>query len=173
MRRGGGPGVALAAMVLLLLVPARAQAQYTFTKHDARDGFPRWGACLANVTVGGPQRVGVDWAYGRESRLNRTSATSEALQCSWVSARLGLGAGSLGLGYHRYLGAMGTFWYGQLALLRTFGAPNGGTPNATYVGIEGGGAYLVGISPRIGYFVRTSGGSAPRGLFTWGIGVGF
>jgi hypothetical protein len=165
--------LALAAAACTLLTPQRATAQYTFTKHDARVGYPRWTGCFSNITVGGPQRLAVDWAYGFESRLPGARATSEALQCTWASARVGLGAGALGVGYHRYTGAMGTMWFGQLALLRTFDKPNGGAPNATYVGFEGGGAYLAGISPRVGYFVRTGGGTAPRGLFTWGLGIGF
>ena len=63
--------------------------------------------------------------------------------------------------------------FGQLALLRTFEQPNGGVANQTYLGVEAGGSYLVGIAPRVGYFVRTGGGNAPRGMFTWGVGVGF
>lgn len=158
---------------LVVFAPRTAQAQYTFTKHDSRLGYPRWSGCFANITVGGPQRLAVDWAYGRESRPQGAGPTTDVLQCTWASARVGLGAGSLGVGYHRYFGPMGTMLFGQLAVLRTFDKPNGGTPNATYVGVEGGGSYLVGISPRIGYFVRTGSGSAPRGIFTWGVGFGY
>ncbi len=163
-------GVACAAAVA---VPREARAQYTFTKRDAREGYPRWSGCFANITVGGPQRVAVDWAYGRESRPAGAGASTEDLQCTWASVRAGLGAGSVGVGYHRYFGPLGTMLFAQVAVLRTWDKPNAGSPNQSYVGIEGGGSYLVGISPRVGYFVRTGGGNAPRGMFTWGVGFGF
>jgi hypothetical protein len=163
----------LLGTIVVAGAPRTASAQYTLPKRDSRVGFPRWGGCFGNITVGGPQRMAVDWAYGRESRPAGAGPKTEDLQCSWASARVGFGAGALGVGYHRYFGPLGTMLFGQVAVLRTFDKPNGGTPNMTYVGIEGGGSYLVGISPRVGYFVRTGGGNAPRGMFTWGVGFGF
>jgi hypothetical protein len=164
--------LAVLAFVAWAVAPSVLVAQSSAAR-DARAGYPRWGSCFSNLTVGGPQRIGIDMAYGKESRPASAGPKDEDLQCSWISTRVGLGAAQLGIGRHRYYGPMGTSLFGQVALLRTFAHPNAGTPDANWVGFEFGGSYLVGISPRLGYFTRVGNGTGSRGMLVWGVGFGF
>lgn len=167
----------LSAIALLFvlggLAPARVTAQFSLPKHDSRVGYPRWAPCFANVTAGAPQRFAIDWAFGRQWRPAAAGPADEDLNCAFASASVGVSAGRLSLGWNRYYGPLGTMLFAQVGALRTFKAPAGGEANSTYVGAEFGGSYLVGISPRVGFYQRVGGGAGGRNLFTWGVGIGF
>lgn len=169
------PLIAVIRLVALLafVAPAPLSAQFSLPKHDSRVGYPRWAPCFANVTVGAPQRLAIDWAYGRAWRPATAGPSDEDLNCVWLSASAGVSAGRLSLGWNRYYGPLGTMLFAQVGALRTFNAPAGGAASSTYLGAEFGGSYLVGISPRVGYYQRVGGGAAGRSLVTWGIGIGF
>ena len=159
--------------LLAVVGPTMLSAQFSLPKHDSRVGYPRWAPCFANVTIGVPQRLAVDWAYGRAWRPAAAGPSDEDLHCAWVSASAGISAGRLSIGWNRYYGPLGTMLFAQVGALRTFNAPAGGAANSTYVGAEFGGSYLVGISPRVGLYQRVGGGATGRSLVTWGIGIGF
>ena len=175
--RGWGAAQSLRAIALLLVLygvaPVALSAQFAQPKHDSRVGYPRWAPCFANLTFGAPQRVALDWAFGRQWRPAAAGPSEEDLNCAWASASAGVSAGRLSLGWNRYYGPLGTMLFAQVGALRTFNAPAGGAANSTYVGAEFGGSYLVGISPRVGFYQRVGGGSAGRNLFTLGVGIGF